>query len=908
MFSACVVMAALAVSSLGLRVNAAENAAPDGAGGEFFFGLNLNGPPVVIDGRDWEGKASPRYESNDNAFDNQAVELVPSTDADRARMIRSSRWGSNRITIRDVPSGRYSVFLYVWEDNNPETFSISVNGRTVVAGYVSGTPGSWERLGPWYVDAEERTLRIESQGGAANFSGIEIWRGEHAGDAPALSAEDEAFFESKIRPLLVSKCYECHSADAGAAEADLFVDNRVGMRRGGVSGPAVTPGHLDRSLLIRAVRYEDAAMQMPPDGKLSAAEIADLERWIKLGAPDPRSGAPPSIVRNRIDFEKARESWSLRPISDPPVPAVADEDWAWTDVDRFVLAQLEQRGLRPVGLADKRTMIRRATFDLTGLPPMPEEIAEFLADDSPQAFERVVDRLLASPRYGERWGRRWLDLVRYADTAGDNSDFPVPQAYLYRNYVIDAFNDDKPYDRFLVEQIAGDLLPADNDEQRNEQIVATGYLAISRRFGSLLKNYPQHLTIEDTIDNLSRTTLGLTLSCARCHDHKFDPLSQADYYAIYGIFDSTRYPFPGIELSQKQMDFVPLFEDGKPGKSVAYAMQDAAGHDASIQLRGEPERLGEVVPRRFLEVLGGEELPEDERSSSGRLFLAERLVDPANPLTARVIANRIWQGHFGAGLVDTPSDFGVRGVPPTHPELLDHLAASMVADGWSIKRMHKRLMLSRVYSLASDHVPESFAVDAENDYLWRYSRTRMDAETLRDSLLFLSGGLDLTPANEPHPFPPADQWKYTQHHPFRDQYDSNRRSVYLMTSRLNALPFFTTFDGPDRNATTPTRDSSTTSVQALWLLNDAFPQEQAGKFAERVVATAENPSDRIRFAFEAATGREPSKEDVAATESFLVQAEKELVESGLSKQDAERESWSAFARSLLRTNAFLYID
>eukprot|EP00913_Durusdinium_trenchii_P023462 g22040.t1 len=826
---------------------------------EFFRGLNLNGPAVVIDGHLWEGKASNHYRCRDRAFENQSVPLLPATDATRTKMIRSSRWGGNRVELTHVPKGFYSVFLYVWEDNNSEKYHISVNGREVVRRHVSGGAGQWHKLGPWFVEVEKGSIEITSRGGTANFSGIEVWRGKHTGTTVPLTDADLTFFEKRIRPVLVKHCYECHSGKSKELQGELLVDSLYAIRKGGETGPAVVPGDLKRSLLISAIRYQNDKLQMPPAGKLSNAEIADLEEWVKRGAPDPRTRVT-KFVRKKIDFTKARSFWSFRPVARPAVPSVADSHWSRNEIDRFILAELEKNQLAPVKLADKQTLIRRATFDLTGLPPTPEEVAAFVADDSPKAFEKVVDRLLASRHYGERWGRHWMDLVRYADTAGDNSDYPIPQVYRYRNYIIDSFNADKPYDQFLREQIAGDLLPWRDEDQRNEQLIATGYIAISRRFGSLVANYPQHLTIEDTIDNLGRTVLGLTLSCARCHDHKFDPIAQDDYYGLYGFFESTRYPFPGIELDKKPRDFVPLWRNGKPGKQLAYAVAEGQPGDARLHRRGDPKNPGEPVPRHFPGVLGGQTLATQHAKQSGRRQLAEWLTDRSNPLTARVMVNRIWQYHFGAGLVRTPSDFGKRGQPPTHPALLDWLASRFMAEGWSIKAMHRLMMLSRTYQLAStDDDPKlmsrRLAVDPDNTLHWKHNRQRLDAESLRDAILAISGALDDSMMTGPHPFPPASKWKYTQHHPFRDRYPSNRRSVYLMTARLNTRPFFTTFDGADRNATTPTRDSSVTTIQSLYLLNDAFVHEQAGKFAEQLLQSPAADAARIRTAYLKTLGR-----------------------------------------------------
>ncbi len=880
----------------------------------FFRGLNLNGPAVSIDGHAWEGKDLESYASQDKAFESPNVRLLPSTDAGRAKMIRTSRWGGNRIEMRSIPKGRYTVFLYVWEDNQPETYSIFVNDAEVVRGYDSGHEGHWEKLGPWYTDSQNDQIVITSKGGAANFSGIELWKGEHDGcDTSALSDEQLTMFESKIRPILIQHCYECHSEKSDEVEGHLLVDSAPTLRKGGAAGPAVIPGDPDHSLLIEAVRYDNENMQMPPGEKLSESEIATLEEWVRLGAPDPRNSAT-SIPLKTIDVVKAREFWSFRPVIDCPPPQVADTGWPVNDIDRFILAELERRKVSPVDVAGKHVLIRRATFDLIGLPPTPSDVDAFINDNSSKAFETVVERLLSSSQYGERWGRHWMDLVRYADTAGENSDYPIPQAYRYRNYIIDAFNHDKPYDEFLREQIAGDLLPASSDTERNEHIVATGYLASSRRFGSVIDDYPQHLTIEDTIDNMGRVILGLTISCSRCHDHKFDPILQTDYYGLYGILNSTKYAFPGIELDQKPRDFIPLVKNGKPTSELAYGVADDKVGDSALQIRGEPKQPGDVIPRKFPDLLGGQRLTKSQAEQSGRTQLAEWLSDRQNPLTARVMVNRVWQYHFGRGLVRTPSDFGARGLPPTHPELLDWLAVQFMENGWSVKHMHRLIMNSRVYQLASTtdddgDATSALAVDPDNELHWRSDRRRLDAESLRDTLLMLSGELDPSRMNEPHPFPSADKWKYTQHHPFRDSYESNRRSVYLMTARLNARPYFTTFDGPDRNASSAVRDNSVTTVQSLYLLNNEFVHHRAAKFAERLLKEKGNDDARMEFAFAMMFGRPPTHDDKANSLAFLKAVGEKLESDGkMSMEDVNRERWTSFVRVLFRTNEFLYLD
>jgi hypothetical protein len=818
---------------------------------------------------------------------------------------------------------------------------------------------------------------------------------ERPGSTPLADAqlprEQLDFFEAKIRPLLADRCYECHSATAKKLKANLRVDTRDGLLQGGDLGPAIVPGHPEKSLLIEAVQQLDKDLAMPPKSRLEDHEIQALQEWIKMGAPDPRT-VDASARGGSAHREIAQRHWAYQPIQSPTPPEVADSAWAHHSIDRFIFAALEKRGLHPVEEADKRTLLRRAAFDLHGLPPTAEEVTAFMADASPDAWEQAIDRLLASPRYGERWGRHWMDVVRYADTAGDNSDYPIPQAWRYRNYVIDAFNADKPFDQFIREQIAGDLLPARDHAQRQTQIIATGYIALSRRFGSVVDRYPHHLTIEDTLDNMGRTFLGLGLSCARCHDHKFDPISQRDYYGLYGFFSSTRYAFPGIELLKVQKDFVPLvppeelatvlapFQDEsnrlqaaheallaqrqplenekkevetridkasdaerpalqqerdalhqkleqlrarirdaakaiedqqrkRPSVPDAYAVQDGAPADARVQLRGDPEKLGDVVPRKFLDVLGGATLPADAaHTTSGRLQLAEWIASATNPLTARVIVNRIWQHHFGAGIVTTPNDFGVRATPPSHPELLDWLANQFIADGWSMKRLHKRIMLSRTFRLGSGDNSRALAADPANRSHWRYSRRRLDAESLRDTTLLIAGLLDETPLAAPHPFPPPAKWDFTQHHPFRASYPSKHRSVYLMTSRLTAVPFFQTFDGPDRNASTPVRDESVTTLQALFMMNDGFVDENATHLAKRLLRETSDPSDRITRAYLLAFQREPTAEERSRCETHLAAAQAKLSSANAPDAGVEERLWASLARALFRTNEFLYID
>jgi hypothetical protein len=782
-----------------------------------------------------------------------------------------------------------------------------------------------------------------------------------------LSPEHTEFFERKVRPVLVEHCYECHSADADQIEGGLLLDSRAGVVKGGDTGPIITPGDPEASLLIRAIRYTDATLSMPPDGELPPLAIADLEAWVRMGAPDPRTEdtVASAKAKSGIDWDKARQWWSFQPLAAPAVPTVKQSSWPANDLDRFILSRLEERSLPPADDAQKRVLIRRATYDLIGLPPTLEEVESFLTDNSPSAFAKVVARLLASPHYGERWGRHWLDVVRYADCAGDNSDFPIPQMYRYRDWVISAFNRDLPYDQFVREQLAGDLLPGESTRETHERIVATGYLANARRFGSTVSDYPQHLTIEDTIDNLGRAYLGLTINCARCHDHKFDPITTADYYALYGIFHSTRYPWPGIELEQKQRDLVPLVEPDNraeaeaaikahdaekrrlgqvvqklkdslkdlsveerkiveakikeaervaaefvskpPPFELAYAVTEANKiEDAAIQLKGDPAKPGQVVRRRFLTILGGAEVPHLS-ATSGRRELAEWIVDVQNPLTARVMVNRIWLRHFGQGLVPTPNDFGKQGQPPTHPELLDWLAGKFIESGWTVKSMHRLIMLSRTYQLASQPSAEAIAADANNELLSYFPRRRLDGEAIRDTLLVLGGNLDTSPAG-PHPFPPESEWKFTQHNPFRAVYDTKHRSVYLLTQRIQRDPYLALFDGADPAASTPVRTTSTTPLQSLYLLNDAFVHEQCKLFAARLVKGAQDDQERLNLAYQLAFSRPPDRHEIEEAARFVAAVRATLHGEGMPDTEIEPESWRAMARVLVRLNEFVYVD
>jgi hypothetical protein len=820
-----------------------------------------------------------------------------------------------------------------------------------------------------------------------------------AAAAPSRSAPADAdtAFELKVRPVLAGACFRCHGGDK--VSGGLRVDSREALLRGGDSGPAIVPGDPGGSLLVQAVRRTHERLRMPPDKPLPGPAADDLAAWVRQGAPWPAAAAARPFAAPR--------HWAFQPVraaAPPPDPT----GWAGHPVDRFIAAGLRACGLRPVAPADKRTLLRRVTFDLTGLPPTPEEVDDFLADASPGAYGRVVERLLASPAYGERWGRHWLDVARYADTAGDNADYPVPEARLYRDYVVDAFNADKPYDQFVREQLAGDLLAGRGPpEKYAERVTATGFLALSRRYATAPYEL-WHLTLEDAVDTTGQAFLGLTLRCARCHDHKFDPVSQKDYYALYGVFAATTFPYAGseelvtkgfnrqhfaplvppaeaapllgayrkrVEQLQAQIQDAPKGDSlvrraeelrrqadglrkqiaekqGKkqdvaalerqaadldrqraeaerqhrdglgrlkaelrelqrrgapPGLPVAYAVSDGKPVVQPLHRRGEPGDPGPPVPRGVPQFLAGPRpacWPED---GSGRLPLADWVASPDNPLTARVMVNRVWQHHFGRGVVGTPSNFGLRGEPPTHPELLDWLADRFVRGGWSVKALHRLIVSSKTYQLSSAHDEADAAADPANRWYWRFDRRRLDAEALRDALLAVGGRLDRARPG-PHPFPPPGEWGWTQHSSFKAVYPSDCRSVYLMTQRLQRHPYLALFDGPDANQSTGRRPSSTVPLQALFLMNSPFVRAQAEAFADRLLAAAPDPARRVDRAHLWAYGRPASPEEVEKGVAYVRRYAGELARAGAAGAGREREAWASYARVVLTANEFLYVD
>lgn len=969
------------------------------------------------------------------------------------------------------------------------------------------------------------------------------------------SVKDIEFFEKQIEPLLKRRCYQCHSHDAGKAKGGLVLDSRHGWQKGGSEGAAIVPGKPGKSILIQAVRYQ--GYEMPPNKKLPAGEIALLEKWITMGAPDPRESKAA-----KIDPEKL---WALQPITKPAVPTVKDRKWPSDDLDTFILAKLEQAGLGPASDADRYTLLRRVTLDLTGLPPTPEAIAAFLGDQSDHAYEHVVDRLLKSPAFGDHWARHWFDLSCYADLADIQGNVLIRDAWRYRDYVIAALNADKRLDRFIHEQIAGDLLPHESVEQRRRQLIATGYLAIGPwTLQNYIKGQLAADVVDHQIDRIGRTFLGQTVSCARCHDHKFDPIPTADYYALAGIFHSTvttSYDGPGVwsqithvtlpkvaadadaferlarklgkqqsqlreELAKLQkgdsksrftkkvgngqanaltlasainankdgreyrvsfaagpsvwagasqatakgdgllvqvlrqdgtvlawhvhrpepwsgkataqqlqaasfvykgdgtgdvtlhitasdytgrfggaIDDVTIKESGNSqvlftenfnnsqlgsvkGKQAATGLPvyakcsipawqgDGTNHSHLVQLkeddqanlalqiysgpagastnpriaaikqklasltnrleaarpeglqalavkdvdsprdspiyqRGDFQSLGKKVSRGFLSavsVTGEYDIPG---KSSGRLQLARWLTDAQNPLTSRVMVNRIWHHLFGKGIVRTVDYFGVHGEMPSHPQLLDFLAHRLRADdGWSLKKTVRRMVLSHTYQMASTHSADGIKQDPENRLLWQMPRRRLTAESIRDGMLLASGQLDSARGGPSLGLelkgnirglggdvnPPTWAGKIPP-------YVKNRRSVYLPLKRqrpLDELEVLSVFDFPHPNDITGARPNTTVATQALFLLNAPFVKEQAAGLAARLAK--EEPKDerrRINHLYLRTVSRPATPGEMNTALTFLDQGAKEL--------EGDRDAaWTQLCHAILSSNGFLF--
>ncbi|MDG1895615.1 MAG: PSD1 and planctomycete cytochrome C domain-containing protein [Fuerstiella sp.] len=686
-------------------------------------------------------------------------------------------------------------------------------------------------------------------------------------------SEDVEFFEAKIRPVLIRHCYECHSADAEKLQGGLQLDFADSTRAGGDSGAAVVPKNLTDSLLLSALKHE--SFEMPPDRRLSDSVIADFEHWISNGAVDPREnvGTVVHSAADGIDIEAGRNFWAFQ----PPQPAkLPDSVTNYSRrIDALVEQQLVERGIRPNGTVDRVTLLQRLSFDLIGLPPTREEVEAFTADAAPNAFETQVERLLSSPQYGERWTRLWLDVVRYAEDqahiVGSNKSLFYPNAYRYRDWVINAFNKDLPYDRFLDLQIAADVI----EEGSAENLVALGFIGLGPKY--YRRNDPEVMADEweDRVDVVSRGLQGLTVACARCHDHKYDPISTEDYYALAGVF-------AGTEMHNRPLsNDVEKDKSGNsksPDKSL-HVVRDAKPQDLAVMIRGDVNNKGDVVPRGFLQVM----YPGPRRSfsnGSGRLELAQAITDPANPLTARVIVNRIWQQYFGRGLVATPSNFGQLGERPSHPELLDDLAVGFMNNGWSVKWLHRQIVHSATYQRSSERTAAAAEIDPVNIRLWRMPRRRLSVEGWRDAVLTVTGQL-------------ANQTGGPSIKP--DDPTELRRTIYAEVSRFELSPILSLFDFPDPNAHSAGRMETNTPLQKLFLMNSAFITAHSKVLAAEIVsAVASDVEQSVKKVFHRVFQRAPDEEELSAARNFLVGAGN----SGLEQ----------FVQAMLASNEFWFVD
>ena len=756
-----------------------------------------------------------------------------------------------------------------------------------------------------------------------------------AGESKNPDAAGVEFFEKKIRPVLAEHCYQCHSADAKKnkkLKAGLLLDTRDDLLKGGDSGPAIVAGKVSEGTLLKALRHTDDT-KMPPKGKLPATIIADFEAWVRMGAPDPRVGNAATVVKE-IDWDKARAFWAFQPPVKSPLPQVKDTGWPIRDIDHFILAELEKRQLKPVGPAAKCDLLRRATFGLTGLPPTPEEIDAFLKDDSPTALAKVIDRLLASPHYGERWARYWLDVSRYAEDKALAFANTRAHAYRYRDWVVDALNRDMPYDRFVRLQLAGDLI---NDPEPNMAVKLTGLgfqgLGAEYHRGSVATQVIAD-ELDDRIDTLTRGLLGLTVACARCHDHKYDPIPTRDYYSLAAAYNGSNLDIRPLsdaqtverfrtwdkkvkaaeaqlkmaekkkkdpkvpDSTQKEIDVFKvelgrLRKEAPPPLPMAHVIS-GGGTAMRVNIRGNVERLGEPAPPGYLRILAplplgegpGVRVPDAKTTKFTRLELADAIASPRNPLTARVIVNRVWHYHFGRGIVGTPSNFGQLGDRPTHPELLDTLAVRFMENGWSLRWLHREIMLSRVYQLSSAGVPKNIEADPENQYLWRHTPRRLDFESWRDTWLAVSGRLDRAIGG-----PSLDLNKA----------DNTRRTLYAKISRVEPNALLVLFDFPDANVTSDRRSVTTVPQQQLFALNSDFTIETAKAFAKRLEKLSPREEERIGLAFRLAYGREPSDAEKRASTEFLRDAK-------TARPTDRLTTWEQFAQAILASNEFQWVD
>lgn len=811
------------------------------------------------------------------------------------------------------------------------------------------------------------------------------------GELPQDTSAGIAFFETKIRPVLIEHCYECHSVQSGIADGELRLDSRAAIRKGGGRSPAVVPGDADASLLLAVVLHADADLKMPPKReRLSREVIADLKKWIEMGAPDPRLAEPaatgPAWVRANRDF------WAYQPPEASSPPSVNGTQWPKTSIDQFVLAKLEQQELTPAADAQPHVLLRRLHFDLVGLPPPPGELSRFLERIKTDGFDRAlateVDVLLGSPEFGVRWGRHWLDVARFAESSGTEANITFPYAWRYRDYCIDSFNDDVPFDRFLLEQLAGDLLPYANDSQRARLLIATGFLAVGPKNLDAVdpKQFAADL-IDEQIDTVTRAIIAESVACARCHDHKFDPFTMADYYALAGIFASTKTFYGtavspanrigGDPLRLPQVTGQKVLHPSMPLKKVTQLKNQLAKlrdekreQDAALQMlrsgktpakpvtlqaalrvfwqtggvegelkkvsdtgaalpltmgvleaetisdvalleRGDVKKPGAMIPRRFPQSLRLDDQPAIPAHHSGRLELAQWLTSRQHPLTARVIVNRIWHHMFGVGIVATVDNFGSTGERPSHPELLDTLAVEFVQNGWSVKQLVRRIALSRTYQQSSDFRSESFLRDPENRLLWRVSKRRLQAESIRDGMLAVSGQIDWqrpdgSLVGRVIGDRPVSLIGLDKRLP-PDLDGSLNRSVYLPVIRDRLPDVLDLFDFAEPSLVVGSRETTNVPIQAHYLLNSRFVQDRAQGLAKRLEAET-TVEQRIVKAFVLCFSRPPDEREMQRSLKF-VQGGLELTDplsGALTEVDALQ--WFSLCQALLATAEFRNLD
>lgn len=798
---------------------------------------------------------------------------------------------------------------------------------------------------------------------------------------PELTEQEIEFFEKNVRPVLVTRCYECHSAESKILMGGLRLDSQQGVAAGGDSGPVIDHANPSESLLLLAVSWEDDNYQMPPDEKLNDKEITALTRWVEMGAPDPRTSDSAPVEERVIDIDEGRKWWSFQPVQSQTPPAINHPEWAQNRLDHFIAHRLDQQGLSPSDPADRETLIRRVTLDLTGLRPTYDEIQAFVADTNPAAYSRLVERLLDSPRYGERWGRYWLDVVRYAEDnyTREATTPPFPFAWRYRDWVIDAINRDLPYDQFVKRQLAADLMP----ELPRTELVALGFLGTAPNYhkdGRLSRDVIQTLYMDDwdeRLDTVTRGFLGLTVACARCHDHKFDPVPTEDYYRLASVFASTvqaprtlnpidpeketgfmvdtqqifyrsyvanllrddpgskpeearekviRYTAEMEQLKQDHADlkeehpamfsyldrlarrprpypdqpstdndsrerdrrrgrrrdsgdlFHAVFDagfwvDGSDPDLTMLEIRPGQPHDLQVMIGGNVSKLGEPAPRGFPQVLSTGDAVFPESMASGRLELANRIFQDASGLSARVIVNRVWGWHFGKPLVATPSDFGRQGQPPTHPQLLDDLAARFIQNNYSLKWLHREILLSATYQQASQPRSPEVEQDPDNRLLWRMNPRRLQVEAYRDCLLQATGDLDLSMGGR------SDDL---------DRLENHRRTVYGRVSRGRQAQIAKLYDFPVPTMHNPQRETTTSPLQQLFVMNSDFMQQRAEALVQRV-AQHSRSSDRVVAMYHHVFGRDPDESELQRAQAYLAQA-----------------SEVSFAQALLSTNEVIF--